>query len=165
MKALDTQGLGVGPKWVGALAFLLSCTPPPPVRGNDTTPSPAESGRPISQPSKTTDQPSAESRAEVEEYERRLRSFFARGFRVHGLGLPAAEMTKLKAEVSVALDEEQIIVSYEVLSASGNTTFDHAVHQLLSSKVGKQVPPPPPGRLDLRVRAIRFLMVCGKGCD
>lgn len=101
----------------------------------------------------------------VDVYRARIISWFSMRFRVQGSGIPAAQLTALRASASVQIGADRTVLGYSLIS-SGNAAFDAAARAALDGAKGSQIPPPPENYPDIVQTAISLTFVCKEGrCD
>lgn len=76
-----------------------------------------------------------------------LAGWFGARFNVRGLSIPPDELGKLSVSVRVSLSQDRHVTAWSLGGSSGNTEFDDAVKQAMTSIQGggATLPPPPDG--------------------
>lgn len=142
---------------VGVCVLLAGCTETaPPV-------SPATSSQAAEDDDEGTGRGTRDRREGA--YRGSIRSLLKQGFAVQGLGLPLAELSLLRSEVSCQLDAAGVVTACSVTKPSGNAKFDAAVATELEAKKGKQTPPPPADQPGWRTDHITLSLRCGPDCS
>ena len=77
-------------------------------------------------------------------YRAKLIAWFKAPFSIPPGAIPCEQLTKLKSRVSATVSPDGTVTGFSVGSPSGNGTFDGRVQSAMQSRVGQQVPPPPP---------------------
>ena len=80
-------------------------------------------------------------------YRLKLISWLKQGFNPP-TNIPCEALTSLAASVSAQIGPDKTVLSYS-FNGSGNGAYDASVKNVMESKVGKQVPPPPPNYPDV----------------
>lgn len=84
----------------------------------------------------------------VDLYRMKLTNWFKQGFTSPLDQIECAILKDLRTAVHAQVAPDGTVLSYDLVS-SGNATFDARVKQVMDSKVGQKVPPPPPNYPDI----------------
>lgn len=95
----------------------------------------------------------------LDQYRKKVQAWFKAGFS------PPEGACDAEVSVSANLSSDRTVTSFSVAGSSGNSGFDERVKNHMQTKVGNQVPPPPPSHPDILNTAIS-LRFSGKtpGC-
>lgn len=95
----------------------------------------------------------------LDQYRKKVQAWFKAGFS------PPEGACDSELSVSATLSSDRTVTSFAVAGSSGNSSFDERVKNHMQTKVGNQVPPPPPSHPDILNTAIS-LRFSGKtpGC-
>jgi outer membrane biosynthesis protein TonB len=89
----------------------------------------------------------------VDLYRLKLISWFKQGFSAPIDKIDCSVLKHLKASVHANIAPDGTVESYD-LTSSGDPVFDATVRQVMDSRVGQKVPPPPPNYPDILDRVV-----------
>lgn len=84
----------------------------------------------------------------LDQYRKKVQAWFKAGFS------PPEGACDSELSVSAILGSDRTVTSFSVAGSSGNSSFDERVRSHMQTKVGNQVPPPPPSHPDILSTAI-----------
>lgn len=79
----------------------------------------------------------------LDQYRKKVQAWFKAGFS------PPADACEASLSITANLSSDRTVTGFSVGGASGNSGFDERVKNHMQTKVGNQVPPPPPSHPDI----------------